>query len=134
MVSTLREFRERSGLSQTALGDRIGLSKGGLSRVETGSRLPSIEVAVRLVEALSLTAAEALALLRELAGLPPQAAAEPPPPAGLPPLLLGEDLVELLDLRSSDDGTWWATVRTAHTPHATARRVRLAAAVERRAA
>lgn len=129
----LINLRNRLRLTQAELSAQLKLDRSYYARIEKGKRHPSLELALQMAEVFALGPAEALALLRELAGLPPAPAAEATlPPAA--PLMLGDDVVELLDLRSSEDGTWWATVRSANNPTATARRVRMAPSIERRAA
>ncbi len=44
----LRAYREASGLSQEALGERVGVTKASLSRIESGDQKPSIGLAQRI--------------------------------------------------------------------------------------
>src|SRR5262249_23827764 len=61
----LRRFRETAGLSQEALGGRVGLSVRGLSDLERGlSRVPRLHTLSQLAEALGLDAAKRQQLLR----------------------------------------------------------------------
>lgn len=48
----LRRLREDSGLSQTALGQRAGVTQSHLSAYETGKRLPNVETVGRILDAL----------------------------------------------------------------------------------
>ena len=59
----LRRFRERRGLTLTALAGQTGISKSTLSRLETGERKPSLELLLPLAEAFHLP-------LDELVGAP----------------------------------------------------------------
>src|SRR5919108_5526379 len=59
----LRRFRERRGLTLTALAAQTGISKSTLSRLETGDRKPSLELLLPLAEAFHLP-------LDELVGAP----------------------------------------------------------------
>lgn len=51
----LREAREANGLSQRDLADKLGLKVAIVSHWETGRRLPSLDVLVRLCEVLNRT-------------------------------------------------------------------------------
>jgi transcriptional regulator with XRE-family HTH domain len=48
----LTSQRERRGLTQAELGAKAGMAPGAISHFETGQRLPSLESAVRLADAL----------------------------------------------------------------------------------
>jgi transcriptional regulator with XRE-family HTH domain len=41
----LRHFREQKGLSQTDVGEKTGLGRNHISRLETGDSTPSVETA-----------------------------------------------------------------------------------------
>ncbi|MEQ4304093.1 tetratricopeptide repeat protein [Plantactinospora sp. B6F1] len=65
LPSTLREFRERAGLTQQELADRAGLSVGGLRDLEQGRvAAPRSTTLRRLADALGLSAEEAAGLVR----------------------------------------------------------------------
>lgn len=49
----LQEWRESRGLTGQQLGDRLGVSKGTISRWESGKRVPNTNVLEALAEALS---------------------------------------------------------------------------------
>lgn len=51
----LRAERERQGLSQTQLAERVGITQVELSRFESGRRRCYLDTAKRLAEALGLT-------------------------------------------------------------------------------
>ncbi|WP_416861407.1 helix-turn-helix domain-containing protein, partial [Helicobacter ganmani] len=42
---TLRQFREKKGLSQAELGNRVGLKQTTISQYESGSRTPTLAMA-----------------------------------------------------------------------------------------
>ncbi|MCS7293887.1 MAG: helix-turn-helix transcriptional regulator [Dehalococcoidia bacterium] len=67
----LRQYRERVGISCSELARRAGLHYSYISRLEHGSRRPSLEAVERMVRALNLTAEECHAL-RVAAGYPPE--------------------------------------------------------------
>lgn len=48
-------FRKQRGLSQQELGDKVDINKRIISRYETGQTIPSVEVAIKLAEALSVS-------------------------------------------------------------------------------
>lgn len=54
----LRRARDRARLTQTELGARAGMSKGGVYAIERGIRSPNLETILRLCEGLSLTPGE----------------------------------------------------------------------------
>jgi transcriptional regulator with XRE-family HTH domain len=54
----LRDWRKRRGLSQQALADAVGLTKGMISRYESAQKHMHIEVMLRLFEVLNVTAGE----------------------------------------------------------------------------
>ena len=55
MKNRIRDIRERSGLSQTALARRLQISRSYLNRIENGKSNPSITMAVRIAKALNVT-------------------------------------------------------------------------------
>jgi molybdate-binding protein/DNA-binding XRE family transcriptional regulator len=52
--TSLRELRLRAGWTQVQLADRVGLSRQSLAAIESGSSVPSTEVALRLAQALDV--------------------------------------------------------------------------------
>jgi transcriptional regulator with XRE-family HTH domain len=52
----LREARERKGLTQAQLAERLGVDQAVIAKWESGSREPRVRVAVRLSQALETTA------------------------------------------------------------------------------
>ena len=54
----MREFRERRGISQEALGDRAGLHRTYVGSVERGERNASFESIDRLLAALGVSWSE----------------------------------------------------------------------------
>jgi transcriptional regulator with XRE-family HTH domain len=51
----LRELRERQGLSREELAHKAGTSEHSVTKLEIGSRAPSLELASRLAAALGCT-------------------------------------------------------------------------------
>lgn len=49
--SIIREVRERTGLSQRALGERAGTSGPTVSLYESGDRIPRVDTLQRIVDA-----------------------------------------------------------------------------------
>lgn len=52
---TLKEFREKKGLSQAELGNRVGLKQTTISQYENGSRKPKLAMAKKLADALDVS-------------------------------------------------------------------------------
>ena len=52
---TLRQIRERRGMSQVELGNRVGLKQTTISQYENGLRKPSIEMAKRMSIVLEIS-------------------------------------------------------------------------------
>jgi transcriptional regulator with XRE-family HTH domain len=48
----VREFRQKRGLTQVDLGERLGLPQSRVSEIEKGSRVPNLETILRLALAL----------------------------------------------------------------------------------
>ncbi len=57
-IPRLREFRERSLLTQAELAERSGLSEATINRVEKGRHEPRISTARKLAAALGIPPAE----------------------------------------------------------------------------
>jgi len=55
LQANLRELREMRGLTQAELGERSGIAPAAISHFETGQRIPSLESAVKLADALEIT-------------------------------------------------------------------------------
>lgn len=51
---TIRAARERLGLTQAQLGERLGWQQGLVSRYEAGKREPSVSVLCRIADALGM--------------------------------------------------------------------------------
>lgn len=62
---TLRELRQRAGLSQTELASRSGVRQCTLSTMENGTHLPRAGVLERIAEVLGVTAADAMEAFKE---------------------------------------------------------------------
>ncbi|MCH9680147.1 MAG: helix-turn-helix domain-containing protein, partial [Deltaproteobacteria bacterium] len=54
-VTTVRAWRERAGLSQRALAERIGATRQAIIAIEAGHRVPSTRLALQLARALGCT-------------------------------------------------------------------------------
>jgi len=52
--AVLREFRQQAGLSQDELADRMDVSTPYISMLESGKRYPSIEMLIRVANALEV--------------------------------------------------------------------------------
>ncbi len=52
---TLRQFREKKGLSQAELGNRVGLKQTTISQYENGSRTPTLAMAKKLSDVLEIS-------------------------------------------------------------------------------
>lgn len=52
---TLKQFRENKGLSQTELGNIVGLKQTTISQYESGSRKPNLAIAKKLSDALEIS-------------------------------------------------------------------------------
>lgn len=61
---TLRDMRRQRGLSQQCLADRACLDKSTISRLEAGSRAPSVHAVAALAVALDLSHGQRDRLLR----------------------------------------------------------------------
>lgn len=52
--TTIRDFRQKAGLSQDDLADRMDVSAPYISMLESGRRYPSIEMLIRIAIALEV--------------------------------------------------------------------------------
>lgn len=59
---TLKECREKRGLSQTELAVRVGLKQTTISQYENGSRKPKLSMAKKLASILGITLDEFVSL------------------------------------------------------------------------
>jgi transcriptional regulator with XRE-family HTH domain len=50
----IREFRQKAGISQDGLADRMDVSTPYISMLESGKRYPSIEMLIRIAVALGV--------------------------------------------------------------------------------
>ncbi len=51
----IRELRKKKGWTQTELGEKLGLTFGGIASIEQGRCLPSAETTVKLSEIFNVT-------------------------------------------------------------------------------
>jgi transcriptional regulator with XRE-family HTH domain len=69
----LREYRERLGMKQRVLADRVGLTYGHLNKIEKGTRKPpGVETILSMIQVLRLSRDEAEELI-QFAGFSPLA-------------------------------------------------------------
>ena len=54
----MREVRERKGLKQADLAERVGIFQSEISEIETGERKPNIYLAKRIARALEVSVDE----------------------------------------------------------------------------
>ena len=54
LANRIKSERERSGLTQAALAERVGVSRKTINTVENGVFTPSATLAIKLAEALEL--------------------------------------------------------------------------------
>lgn len=63
--SAIRHFRQEKGLSQEALADRLDTSPPYISMLESGKRYPSIEMLLRIANALETRPGDILNFIAE---------------------------------------------------------------------
>ena len=56
MGNRIKEIRKRNGLTQEQLAERLDLSVDFVGQIERGLKLPSMQVFIRLVEVLNVSA------------------------------------------------------------------------------
>lgn len=86
MAEQIRTYRQRQGLSQEALAERMGVSRQAVTKWEAGKTRPSTEKLLRLSQVLEVP-------LEQLAGAEPALARGPGVPKALPWVLLGLTLL-----------------------------------------
>ena len=52
---TLKKLREKNGLSQSELGEKVGLKQATISQYENGTRKPSLDISKKLSDALGIS-------------------------------------------------------------------------------
>ena len=55
MKNKISEFRKALNLTQRQLAEKVGITYQSLQRYEKGTVLPSVDIAIRLAEALGAT-------------------------------------------------------------------------------
>ena len=55
MKNKVREYRERKGLTQEALGKSVGVSRQSIISIEKGQYIPSLPLALKLSRVFSVT-------------------------------------------------------------------------------
>jgi transcriptional regulator with XRE-family HTH domain len=83
-AETLKQLREKAGLTQAALAHRTGLSLGVVRDYEQGRKEPAMRSAFKLAEALGVTC-EAFAATEAAPALQDDTDAQAGPPAASPP-------------------------------------------------
>jgi transcriptional regulator with XRE-family HTH domain len=63
----LKRLRDARGLSQTALAEKAGISRGYLARLEAAQQDPTLTVVEKLAKALKISVAELLKSVRSAA-------------------------------------------------------------------
>lgn len=53
----IRYYRERAGLKQTELAERLGVDSAVMSKIESGVQVPTVEQVDRIAEVLGTTPA-----------------------------------------------------------------------------
>jgi transcriptional regulator with XRE-family HTH domain len=61
----VRELRQKRGLTQVDLGERLGLPQSRVSEIEKGSRVPNLETILRLALALDCKVSKLMAVFDE---------------------------------------------------------------------
>lgn len=51
----ITKYRDKAGLSQTELADKLGVDKATISRYENGSRQPSVEMLYKISKVLHVS-------------------------------------------------------------------------------
>jgi transcriptional regulator with XRE-family HTH domain len=59
----LRELRQKRGLTQTALGTRIGVTHAAISLIEHGHRMPTLTQLIALMDAFDLEPMDRISFL-----------------------------------------------------------------------
>ena len=54
IAKMVKDARERTGLTKAALADAAGLDKSYITYIESGAKVPSIEVLEKLAEAMGM--------------------------------------------------------------------------------
>jgi transcriptional regulator with XRE-family HTH domain len=55
MIYHITKFRDKAGLSQTELADKLGVDKATISRYENGTRQPSVEMLYKISKVLHVS-------------------------------------------------------------------------------
>lgn len=58
MPGVIRRYRDKAGLSQQELADRVGIAKSYISSLELGYRAPNLNVLVKIASSLGVRAGE----------------------------------------------------------------------------
>jgi len=63
--SVLRQFRQKAGLTQEQMAERMGVSVGFFGMMEVGRRWPNIDMLFRIAKALAVRPGELMDALEE---------------------------------------------------------------------
>ncbi|AKQ07449.1 transcriptional regulator [Bacillus phage Pavlov] len=55
MIYHITKFRDKAGLSQTELADKLGVDKATINRYEKGTRQPSVEMLYKISKVLNVS-------------------------------------------------------------------------------
>lgn len=55
LSQNVKFLRKRRGLNQTALGEKLGITKGAVSGYESGASLPGVETLVKIAQLLAVS-------------------------------------------------------------------------------
>lgn len=58
--SNLKKYRKINCINQLALADRVGLTQGTIANYESGNRMPTVEVLIKIAESLNISVDELL--------------------------------------------------------------------------
>ena len=58
MPAVIRRYRDAAGMSQQELADQVGISKSYISSLELGYRAPSLNLLVKIAQALGVAPGE----------------------------------------------------------------------------
>ena len=67
MLKTLVAYRKAKGMTQTELGQRVGVSQRAIAAYEAGERRPSVKVMNRLIAELGMPLEQAWEIMNDSA-------------------------------------------------------------------
>ena len=54
MIESIRQYRERTGITQKEMADKMNVPQGNISRMESGKRTPTIATLQKAARALNV--------------------------------------------------------------------------------